>query len=89
MALGKSIKMYLTIFVATTCMYMILYQYHISRQPMPQPDIIKVCCKIVSFPQGWQIAFPFLLTNQKQKSFLLHYELGYYDKKAYVEKKKQ
>ncbi|XP_075164404.1 glucuronyltransferase P isoform X2 [Haematobia irritans] len=41
MALGKSIKMYLTIFVATTCMYMILYQYHISRQPMPQPDIIK------------------------------------------------
>ncbi|XP_075164401.1 glucuronyltransferase P isoform X1 [Haematobia irritans] len=42
MALGKSIKMYLTIFVATTCMYMILYQYHISRQPMPQPDIIKL-----------------------------------------------
>ncbi|XP_073837464.1 glucuronyltransferase P isoform X2 [Musca autumnalis] len=41
MALGKSIKMYLTIFVATTCMYMILYQYHISRQPMPQPEIIK------------------------------------------------
>ncbi|XP_065361557.1 galactosylgalactosylxylosylprotein 3-beta-glucuronosyltransferase P isoform X3 [Calliphora vicina] len=41
MALGKSIKMYLTIFVATTCMYMVLYQYHISRQPMPQPEIIK------------------------------------------------
>ncbi|KNC25735.1 hypothetical protein FF38_10390 [Lucilia cuprina] len=41
MALGKSIKMYLTIFVATTCMYMVLYQYHISRQPMPQAEIIK------------------------------------------------
>ncbi|KAL9902890.1 galactosylgalactosylxylosylprotein 3-beta-glucuronosyltransferase P isoform X3 [Glossina fuscipes] len=41
MALGKSIKMYLTIFVATTCIYMVLYQYHISRQPLPSPDITK------------------------------------------------
>ena len=42
MALGRSIKMYLTIFVATTCMYMVLYQYHMSGQALPQPDIIKV-----------------------------------------------
>ncbi|XP_054732644.1 galactosylgalactosylxylosylprotein 3-beta-glucuronosyltransferase P isoform X1 [Anastrepha obliqua] len=36
MAVAKSIKMYLTIFVATTCIYMVLYQYHSSRQPIPQ-----------------------------------------------------
>ncbi|KAH8296710.1 hypothetical protein KR054_010100 [Drosophila jambulina] len=33
MSLGKSIKMYLTIFIATTCIYMVLYQYHISQEP--------------------------------------------------------
>ncbi|XP_058985463.1 galactosylgalactosylxylosylprotein 3-beta-glucuronosyltransferase P isoform X1 [Musca domestica] len=52
MALGKSIKMYLTIFVATTCMYMILYQYHISRQPMPQPEIIKHKDKSIAINGG-------------------------------------
>ncbi|XP_036326183.1 galactosylgalactosylxylosylprotein 3-beta-glucuronosyltransferase P-like isoform X2 [Rhagoletis pomonella] len=36
MAVARSIKMYLTIFVATTCIYMVLYQYHLSRQPEPQ-----------------------------------------------------
>ncbi|XP_037935006.1 galactosylgalactosylxylosylprotein 3-beta-glucuronosyltransferase P isoform X2 [Teleopsis dalmanni] len=41
MALGKSIKMYLTIFVATTCIYMVLYQYHISRQPITSPELLK------------------------------------------------
>ncbi|KAH8299584.1 hypothetical protein KR044_003259 [Drosophila immigrans] len=41
MALGKSIKMYLTIFVATTCVYMVLYQYHMSRQPLATNEVIK------------------------------------------------
>uniref|UniRef100_A0A0A1XJ63 Galactosylgalactosylxylosylprotein 3-beta-glucuronosyltransferase n=1 Tax=Zeugodacus cucurbitae TaxID=28588 RepID=A0A0A1XJ63_ZEUCU len=41
MALAKSLKMFLTIFVATTCIYMVLYQYHLSREPMTQPKYIK------------------------------------------------
>ncbi|KRG06580.1 galactosylgalactosylxylosylprotein 3-beta-glucuronosyltransferase P isoform X2 [Drosophila mojavensis] len=41
MALGKSIKMYLTIFVATTCIYMVLYQYHLSRQPLTANEVVK------------------------------------------------
>ncbi|TDG49719.1 hypothetical protein AWZ03_003957 [Drosophila navojoa] len=41
MALGKSIKMYLTIFVATTCIYMVLYQYHVSRQPLTANEVVK------------------------------------------------
>ncbi|XP_034481028.1 galactosylgalactosylxylosylprotein 3-beta-glucuronosyltransferase P isoform X2 [Drosophila innubila] len=41
MGLGKSIKMYLTIFVATTCVYMVLYQYHMSRQPLATNEVIK------------------------------------------------
>ncbi|XP_067642520.1 galactosylgalactosylxylosylprotein 3-beta-glucuronosyltransferase P isoform X2 [Eurosta solidaginis] len=41
MATGQPIKMYLTIFVATTCIYMVLYQYHVSRQPMPQVEFLK------------------------------------------------
>uniref|UniRef100_B4N5C9 Galactosylgalactosylxylosylprotein 3-beta-glucuronosyltransferase n=1 Tax=Drosophila willistoni TaxID=7260 RepID=B4N5C9_DROWI len=41
MALGKSIKMYLTIFIATTCIYMVLYQYHMSRQPLASNDVVK------------------------------------------------
>ncbi|XP_055908055.1 galactosylgalactosylxylosylprotein 3-beta-glucuronosyltransferase P isoform X1 [Eupeodes corollae] len=31
MAIARSFKMYLTIFIATTCFYMVLYQYHISK----------------------------------------------------------
>ncbi|KRF85173.1 galactosylgalactosylxylosylprotein 3-beta-glucuronosyltransferase P isoform X3 [Drosophila virilis] len=41
MALGKSIKMYLTIFIATTCIYMVLYQYHMSRQPLAANELVK------------------------------------------------
>lgn len=41
-AMGKSIKMYLTIFIATTCVYMVLYQYHMSRQPLAANEVIKV-----------------------------------------------
>ncbi|XP_030080450.1 galactosylgalactosylxylosylprotein 3-beta-glucuronosyltransferase P isoform X2 [Drosophila hydei] len=41
MALGKSIKMYLTIFVATTCIYMLLYQYHMSRPPLASNEVVK------------------------------------------------
>ncbi|XP_039964312.1 galactosylgalactosylxylosylprotein 3-beta-glucuronosyltransferase P isoform X1 [Bactrocera tryoni] len=41
MALAKSLKMFLTIFVATTCIYMVLYQYHLSREPITQPKYIK------------------------------------------------
>ncbi|KAH8411188.1 hypothetical protein KR222_010056, partial [Zaprionus bogoriensis] len=41
MAVGKSIKMYLTIFVATTCVYMVLYQYHMSRQPLASNEVAK------------------------------------------------
>ncbi|KAL7734944.1 hypothetical protein ACLKA6_011211 [Drosophila palustris] len=33
--------MYLTIFVATTCVYMVLYQYHMSRQPLATNEVIK------------------------------------------------
>ncbi|XP_041564002.1 galactosylgalactosylxylosylprotein 3-beta-glucuronosyltransferase P isoform X3 [Drosophila elegans] len=41
MSLGKSIKMYLTIFIATTCIYMVLYQYHISREPFAAAEVVK------------------------------------------------
>uniref|UniRef100_A0A0K8URJ5 Galactosylgalactosylxylosylprotein 3-beta-glucuronosyltransferase n=1 Tax=Bactrocera latifrons TaxID=174628 RepID=A0A0K8URJ5_BACLA len=41
MALAKSLKIFLTIFVATTCIYMVLYQYHLSREPITQPKYIK------------------------------------------------
>ncbi|KAH8351456.1 hypothetical protein KR059_002883 [Drosophila kikkawai] len=41
MSLGKSIKMYLTIFIATTCIYMVLYQYHISREPFAAGEVVK------------------------------------------------
>ncbi|XP_044314151.1 galactosylgalactosylxylosylprotein 3-beta-glucuronosyltransferase P isoform X2 [Drosophila rhopaloa] len=41
MSLGKSIKMYLTIFIATTCIYMVLYQYHISREPFAAGESVK------------------------------------------------
>ncbi|KQS43794.1 galactosylgalactosylxylosylprotein 3-beta-glucuronosyltransferase P isoform X2 [Drosophila erecta] len=41
MSLGKSIKMYLTIFILTTCIYMALYQYHISREPFPASEVVK------------------------------------------------
>ncbi|XP_062134516.1 galactosylgalactosylxylosylprotein 3-beta-glucuronosyltransferase P isoform X1 [Drosophila sulfurigaster albostrigata] len=50
MALGKSIKMYLTIFVATTCVYMVLYQYHMSRQPLATNEVIKHTDKSSSSP---------------------------------------
>lgn len=42
MSLGKSIKMYLTIFILTTCIYMALYQYHISREPFAASEVVKV-----------------------------------------------
>ncbi|XP_034656558.1 galactosylgalactosylxylosylprotein 3-beta-glucuronosyltransferase P isoform X2 [Drosophila subobscura] len=41
MTLGKSVKMYLTIFIATTCIYMVLYQYHMSREPFSPSEIGK------------------------------------------------
>ncbi|XP_037718678.1 galactosylgalactosylxylosylprotein 3-beta-glucuronosyltransferase P isoform X1 [Drosophila subpulchrella] len=41
MSLGKSIKMYLTIFILTTCIYMALYQYHISQEPFAASDVVK------------------------------------------------
>ncbi|XP_069968032.1 galactosylgalactosylxylosylprotein 3-beta-glucuronosyltransferase P isoform X1 [Bactrocera oleae] len=41
MPLAKSLKMFLTIFVATTCIYMVLYQYHLSQEPIAQPKYIK------------------------------------------------
>ncbi|KAH8379300.1 hypothetical protein KR009_004102 [Drosophila setifemur] len=41
MSVGKSIKMYLTIFIATTCIYMVLYQYHISREPFAASEVVK------------------------------------------------
>ncbi|XP_017081064.1 galactosylgalactosylxylosylprotein 3-beta-glucuronosyltransferase P isoform X1 [Drosophila eugracilis] len=41
MSLGKSIKMYLTIFILTTCIYMALYQYHISREPFAASEVVK------------------------------------------------
>ncbi|XP_016955854.1 galactosylgalactosylxylosylprotein 3-beta-glucuronosyltransferase P isoform X2 [Drosophila biarmipes] len=41
MSLGKSIKMYLTIFVLTTCIYMALYQYHLSREPFAASEVVK------------------------------------------------
>ncbi|KAH8309712.1 hypothetical protein KR067_000670 [Drosophila pandora] len=41
MSLGKSIKMYLTIFIATTCIYMVLYQYHISQEPFAGSEVVK------------------------------------------------
>ncbi|KAH8270518.1 hypothetical protein KR018_011045 [Drosophila ironensis] len=43
MSLGKSIKMYLTIFIATTCIYMVLYQYHISHEErdFAASDVVK------------------------------------------------
>ncbi|XP_022220357.2 galactosylgalactosylxylosylprotein 3-beta-glucuronosyltransferase P isoform X1 [Drosophila obscura] len=41
MTLGKSVKMYLTIFIATTCIYMVLYQYHMSREPFSPSEVGK------------------------------------------------
>ncbi|XP_015043331.2 galactosylgalactosylxylosylprotein 3-beta-glucuronosyltransferase P isoform X2 [Drosophila pseudoobscura] len=41
MTLGKSVKMYLTIFIATTCIYMVLYQYHMSREPFAPSEVGK------------------------------------------------
>ncbi|KAH8259858.1 hypothetical protein KR026_012016, partial [Drosophila bipectinata] len=41
LSLGKSIKMYLTIFIATTCIYMVLYQYHISQEPFAGSEVVK------------------------------------------------
>lgn len=49
-AMGKSIKMYLTIFIATTCVYMVLYQYHMSRQPLATNEVIKVSGDSLPYP---------------------------------------
>lgn len=65
MALGKSIKMYLTIFVATTCIYMLLYQYHMSRPPLASNEVVKVSDHILCQIDGKLYLYIWRKMNEK------------------------